>query len=544
MHVKKILGFALIAAVVLVACAAPAAPPAAPAATEAPASAPTEAPSVTEAPAATEAPTEAPSVTEAAAATEAPTAVGKNQFSGVTINAITFSGPQIAEPMQRRGKEFSEASGATVNVVTVPFADLYQKVLNDFATGTNSYDVIVFAPQWMGDYIEPGYLEDLTARVKADTNLQWDDIGAFFRDFSATYNGKIYTIPLDGDFHMVYYRTDILKDLGLDPPKTWEDYLAIAKAVKDKNLTTDDGKPVYGSCIAQKKAAQSYWWITSIASPMIQTLGTSQGAFFDTETLAPLYNNEAVAKALGIYKELLDYGPPDQINLDVGDTRGLWTAGQCALTIDWGDIGTLAIAEGSKARDKTGAVITPGSKQVLDRATGKLVDCTPKLCPYAIDGVNHAPFASFGGWSGGINANSKPEVKDAAFAYLSYMNQPAQSNVDVTIGATGFNPYRVSQFTDMTNWTKAGMSEQATKDYLGAIEASLNSPNMVLDLRIPQNQYYQQIVLDDAIAKFLAGEQDVATTMKEIEDGWNQKTDEIGRDAQLAAYKATLGVQK
>jgi ABC-type glycerol-3-phosphate transport system substrate-binding protein len=250
MHVKKILGFASIAAVVLVACAAPAAPPAAPAATEAPASAPTEAPSVTEAPAATEAPTEAPSVTEAAAATEAPTAVGKNQFSGVTINAITFSGPQIAEPMQRRGKEFSEASGATVNVVTVPFADLYQKVLNDFATGTNSYDVIVFAPQWMGDYIEPGYLEDLTARVKADTNLQWDDIGAFFRDFSATYNGKIYTIPLDGDFHMVYYRTDILKDLGLDPPKTWEDYLAIAKAVKDKNLTTDDGKPVYGSCIA------------------------------------------------------------------------------------------------------------------------------------------------------------------------------------------------------------------------------------------------------------------------------------------------------
>ena len=466
------------------------------------------------------------------------------KFAGITVNAITFSGPQIAEPMQRRGKEFSELTGATINVVTVPFADLYQKILNDFATGTNSYDVIVFAPQWMVDYIEPGYLEDLTDRVKADPDLQWEDVGLFFRDFSATYNGRIYTIPLDGDFQMVYYRTDIAKELGLQPPKTWDDYLAFAKAVSEKKLTTDDGKPVYGSCIAKKKAAQSYWMVTSVASAFIQSQGTGQGAFFDLETFKPLYNSEAFARALEIYKETTQYGPPDEINLDVGDTRGLWTAGQCALTIDWGDIGTLAIEEGSKVKDKTGAVILPGSRQVLDRKTGKLVDCTPELCPHAIDGVNHAPFAAFGGWSGAINKASKPEVKDAAFAYLSYMNQPAQSNVDVTIGKTGFNPYRVSQFKNLDNWIKAGMSEQAAKDYLSAIEASLNSPNMVLDLRIPQNQYYQGIVLDGAIAKFLAGEQDIAATMKEIEEGWEQKTEELGREKQLAAYRATLGVQK
>ena len=66
-----------------------------------------------------------------------------------------------------------------------------------------------------------------------------------------------------------------------------------------------------------------------------------------------------------------------------------------------------------------------------------------------IDGVNHAPFAAFGGWSGAINAKAEgPKVKDAAYAFLSYMAQPEQSNVDVTIGATGFNPYRTSQFAE------------------------------------------------------------------------------------------------
>jgi multiple sugar transport system substrate-binding protein len=258
--------------------------------------------------------------------------------------------------------------------------------------------------------------------------------------------------------------------------------------------------------------------------------------------MQPLVNNEAFRKALELYKETGKYGPAEELNLNVGDTRGLWTQGRCALSIDWGDIGPLAVASDSKVPDKTGAAILPGSKSVLDRATGKLVPCDATTCPNAINGVNHAPYAAFGGWSGAINNNSK--VKDAAYAFISYMSQPAQANVDVTIGRTGFNPYRVSQFKELGPWIHAGFSEAFAKNYLGAIQDSLNSPNMILDLRIPQNQYYQQVVLDQALAQYLAGEITEDQAVKQIEDGWNKKTDELGRDKQLAAYKATLGVQR
>ena len=282
---------------------------------------------------------------------------------------MTFTGPQIAEPLQRRAPDFKKLTGATINVVTVPFSDLYNKLLTDFATGTNSIDAMVFAPQWMVDYIDPGYLEDLTDRIKADQALQWDDVAPFFRNFSATFNGKIYTIPLDGDFQMVYYRSDLLKQAGLNPPKTWDDYLEIAKTFHGQDLN-GDGKPDYGSCIAKKRNAQSYWMIISVAAGFLQSQGTAQGAFFDTENMKPLINNEAFGKALDIYAETTKYGPPDEINLDVGDTRGLFTTGRCALSVDWGDIGTLAIDPAtSKVQDKVGAVILPGSSQVLDRAT-------------------------------------------------------------------------------------------------------------------------------------------------------------------------------
>jgi multiple sugar transport system substrate-binding protein len=65
----------------------------------------------------------------------------------------------------------------------------------------------------------------------------------------------------------------------------------------------------------------------------------------------------------------------------------------------------------------------------------------------------------------------------------------------------------------------------------------------VLDLRIPQNQRYEQIVLDTAIARLLAGEIDKAQAMADIENGWNEITEELGADEQLAAYKATLGIR-
>ena len=480
-----------------------------------------------------------------AACSSGGTNTSSNQkFSGTTVRVVTFTGPQIAEPLQRRAPDFEKLTGAKVQVITVPFSDLYQKILTDFATKTNSYDAMVFDPQWMGDYVPPGYLEDLTGRVQSDSSLQWNDIAPFFRDFSATFKGKVYTIPLDGDFQMVYYRSDLLQKDGLKPPETWDDYISIAQHYQGKDLN-GDGRPDYGSCWAMKRSAQSYWMWLSVAASFLQSQGTKQGAFFNTNDMQPLTNNAAAAAALNIYKTLSKLGPPDQLNNDVGDSRGLFVGGRCALSLDWGDIGTLAIdTTQSKVIDKVGAVILPGSKKVLDRSTGQLTDCNPTLCPYAVNGVNHAPFAAFGGWSGAINKASSAKVKDAAFAFLSYMSAPAQSNVDVTIGKTGFNPYRTSQFSNLDVWTKAGMSSQAANNYLGAIKDSLQSPNMVLDLRIPQTAYYQQTSLDTALAQFLAGELGTQATMAQITSQWNKKTDEIGRQSQLDLYKASLSVTK
>src|SRR5882757_1104411 len=160
------------------------------------------APSVAAPSVAAASPSSAPSASAAATPASSP----GTKFAGVNINILTFNGPQVAEPLQRRAPDWEHLTGGHVNVVAVGFQTIYEKALLDASTGTNSFDAYVFDPQWMGDFTGPGYLLDLTSRVQNDPQLQWNDIAPFFRDYNATYNGKVYTIPLDGDFHMVYYR--------------------------------------------------------------------------------------------------------------------------------------------------------------------------------------------------------------------------------------------------------------------------------------------------------------------------------------------------
>ena len=59
----------------------------------------------------------------------APSAKAQKMYEGIEINLLTRPGPVIAGRLEERGLEYQEMTGAKVNVATVPFADLFQKLL-------------------------------------------------------------------------------------------------------------------------------------------------------------------------------------------------------------------------------------------------------------------------------------------------------------------------------------------------------------------------------------------------------------------------------
>ncbi|MCY4006104.1 MAG: extracellular solute-binding protein [Rhodobacteraceae bacterium] len=462
--------------------------------------------------------------------------------SGVTVEILTRPGPVIAQRLVERGEEFGAMTGAEIRVNEVPFAELFQKILTDWATGTNSIDVGVFASGWATELVDGDLVEALDDYIANDSMIDIDDIAPYFREYNQKIGGKTYLITVDGDFQMIYYRKDVLDANGLEPPRTWPEYLEVASQIHGQDMN-GDGEGDFGSCIFKKRNAQSYFAIGTIAASLVQSKGTGEGIFFNNDDMTPKINNEAWQEAFRLYKATGEFGPPDELNHDIGDTRALVQSARCGLAIDWGDIGPLSIDDsGAAIRDKMYAAIAPGSTRALNTETGKLEDCNPTLCPYAVDGINYAPYAAFGGWSGAINKKSAPEVKQAAYDFLSYVNQAAQSNVDVTIGWTGYNPYRNSQLDNPALWIEAGFSPAYADNYLGAIKESLNHPNMASDMKIPGAQQYTGVILDRELARFLAGEITAEQATANIEEAWEEITEDFGRESQRTIYNLSLGI--
>src|SRR5256885_13051592 len=67
--------------------------------------------------------TTSPSPSQSAAAATA-SAAPTQPYAGVTVRVVTFTGPQIAEPLQRRAPDFNKLTGAKVEVITVPFSEI------------------------------------------------------------------------------------------------------------------------------------------------------------------------------------------------------------------------------------------------------------------------------------------------------------------------------------------------------------------------------------------------------------------------------------
>jgi ABC-type glycerol-3-phosphate transport system substrate-binding protein len=50
------------------------------------------------------------------------------------------------------------------------------------------------------------------------------------------YAGGTYALPLTQDYHMMFYRTDVFEELGIEPPETWDDLYRIIPILQRNNM--------------------------------------------------------------------------------------------------------------------------------------------------------------------------------------------------------------------------------------------------------------------------------------------------------------------
>ena len=124
------------------------------------------------------------------------------------------------------------------------------------------------------------------------------DVLSRFRDTALvpiTYNGKVYAMPNTQVFSALYYRTDVLSEMGLTAPESWQDVVYILSELKKNNL--EFGIPhnmnTFVSMMYQTggKMYNENGTATALNSPEAIEAFTNFTSFF-TDYSAPLTFNE------------------------------------------------------------------------------------------------------------------------------------------------------------------------------------------------------------------------------------------------------------
>jgi len=136
-------------------------------------------------------------------------------------------------------------------------------------------------------------------------------------------DGKVMAVAFMANAQTLAYRQDVLAQIGVEPPKTYEDLLAAAKLIRDQGIMAN---PVGGSYAAGWNLAQEF---------VNMYLGYG-GAFFAPGTAEVSINNAQGVDALNMMKSLSEYMNPDFLTHDSNATQAEWEAGNVALMNMWG----------------------------------------------------------------------------------------------------------------------------------------------------------------------------------------------------------------
>lgn len=136
-------------------------------------------------------------------------------------------------------------------------------------------------------------------------------------------DGKVMAVAFMANAQHLMYRSDVLTDLGISVPTTYEEMLAAAEKIRSAGVMEN---PVGGAYAAGWNLAQEF-------NNMFLGYG---GSHFKAGSAEPNVNSEAGVNALNMMKALSEYMNPDFLTHDSNATNAEYRAGNIALLNMWG----------------------------------------------------------------------------------------------------------------------------------------------------------------------------------------------------------------
>ncbi len=277
-----------------------------------------------------------------------------------------------------------------------------------------------------------------------------------------TIDGKVMAVAFMANAQHMFYRKDLLDAAGVAAPKTYEELLAAAEAVRAGGMASP--------------FCSTYGVGWNLGQEFVNMYLGMGGAFFKPGSAEPAINNEKGVAALEMMKSLAGYMNPDFLTFDSNAVTAEWEAGNCAIATLWG----------SRAE-----VLMDGKDSAPGVAENTMATATPTA------GGNSFPATTlwWDGWA--IATNTSDEDAAASFMAMKAGIAPSILTAD-TMGQAvwmieGYQPTPAAQ--GVAESIAGGAPSYPMEPYMGAMH----------------------MAADGNLADFLSGKEDAATALADIE---------------------------
>lgn len=352
---------------------------------------------------------------------------------------VLLANHPYAEVLKPLIAEYEAKTGVKVNIESYDENQLTQKLTTEFATRSSTVDVFMTRPLQEGKlFYKNSWYENLTPYIN---NTKKTPAAYNFADYSksavdaVTYAKGVYTIPLVTEWQVLYYRTDLFKQAGLNPPATFDELIAAAKKMHNPE------KNIYGIVSRGQRGA---------AVTQFSTYLYNFGGDFLVNGKAAIDSREAIEAFKFYGKMLKEYGPPGVTNMSWAQGQALFQAGQVAM---WTDASVFL-----------GNLKDPTKSQVADRVGVALMPAGPK--------GNH-PFIVV---SWGMAVSKQSKNKDLAYDFLMWATSK-EFAIKAMIDK-GITMARNSVWTDANILSKFDQQLATTAVKMGPIGTPYDRPLM------------------------------------------------------------------
>lgn len=305
-------------------------------------------------------------------------------YAGQEVKVLAVTSSQFSAHA-KRAAAFEAETGIKVSYAYAPFTSMREKLTAEMVGGSSDFDLVTVMDVWIPPMVDT-YLAPIAKPIQA----QGVDLSDYPPPFlqAGQFKDELYGLPNRCHIQLLYYRKDLFAEVGLTPPKTWDEVVAAGLAIQAKRPEVAGIAIPYGRGNGNNLMV---WY---------NFLWAAGGDLFDAR-MRPIFNSPAGLKATQDYVDLMlkhRITPTGAASFIEQDAVGSFVQGKSAMIPVWWHVYNRFSGKDSAIRlDQVGFVPLPT--------------------------YGHAePTTYVNDWIYGVNKASK--VPKAAIEYLAWISRP------------------------------------------------------------------------------------------------------------------------